>query len=159
MGNKLPSVASVTLNLTNGSTITLPRAGIIPDLFVSQEGVIFRLIRESVYPQGKQMVLKYRKNSLMVKHLVADAWMPGWEETKNFHDRARIEAIDGDESNVRADNLRVTTSPSRGRPRDSKVYRLIRAAAAYHQVPNEKMIAEELDLTPSEVLAAVKTYG
>lgn len=157
MVKNLPSLRSLTLHQVVGEDLELRRAGVIPDVFVSKNGDCFQLVPLTRHLQGKNKVLKYRKTTLPVKYLVADAWNPGWDV--GIEDEAHIVPVNGDHSDCSVTNLKVTTMAMRGAPRNSRLYKKLKAVAIYSQHPDAALIAEELGLSPAEVLAAVKQYG
>ena len=154
---KLLPLKSITLHPFDGEPIEVRRAGAIPDLFLSNKGHIYHLSQVNAHLQGRALAIKYRKTTLMVKHLVADAWIPGWDD--GVDGDVHLNLLDGNQENLAVENLSVTTMPQRGRPRDSKLYLRLKAAAIYASCQDVALIAEELGLTQREVLAAVKAFG
>lgn len=147
-------VMEIAMKMADGSAVTLRRCGLLPDVFSSKSGKIYHLSSLTLYRQGNHRIIKYLRSSLMARHLVADAWLPGWES-----EGARLVPIDGDDRNISADNLAVKEEPGRGRPRDNAVYRRLLAVDIFRACQDLELTAEETGMTPAQLKAAIKAFA
>lgn len=136
----------------------LRRSGAIPDLYTTEDGEIFRITR---MPTTRNGSIRYGNTSLSGRILVADAWLPGWEE-----DHTTLKVIDGDLTNLSVQNLKPSKG-GRGRPagsqirKQAQVYQLvvsIVAAGNNNLKEAMKLVANELKLSPLTVQAAVLQF-
>lgn len=146
-----PEPTEVTVSYSDGRSITLKRCGVLPDLFASRNGDIFHCEKLHLTEHQGNAIARYRNTSVAVRHLVADAWRPGWERqfrTVVLEDRnAPLDCS--------LDNLIFSSDTRRGRPRSTKMQDEIMLARAAAQCGNLQVAADEFDATEQEVIAAV----
>ncbi len=138
--------------IEDGQEVLYRRCGHLPDLFASRSGSILKLENLSPVKQGAYTVIRYRSNSVSLRTLVADAWLPGWRERGDS-----LQAVDGDRNNVAPENLQPV-SGVRGRPASLVLYRMAEIFQAYRLFPNLKEVADEFGVTIDEVLEAIRFF-
>jgi hypothetical protein len=132
----------------------MKRCGLIPDLFADENGRVFVLRELKQVMMADHPVVKYRGNSLMVRHLILDAWRPGWDQ-----EDVTIVPKDGNPYNNSVSNLE-TILKGRGRPRNSKLIKQLLAVELVQAMEgNIEATAEELDVSPLFVEQAVETWA
>lgn len=143
-------ILSITMAMEDGSTVEARRCGLLPDVFATRDGRIIEFSERKTTPNNGHLMVKYRKSTLMARHLVADAWHTGWDTDFNS-----IGHLDGNKKNVHADNLVFGKETERGRPRSHRIYKELQALELYRVVQDIDAIADTVDLPPSVVAAVV----
>lgn len=133
---------------------TLKRCGLIPEVFADEKGRIFVLRELNQVMMAGHPVVKYRGNSLMVRHLVMDAWNPGWDQ-----EDVLVTTKNGNPHDNSVANLEVSTK-GRGRPRANKLIKQLLAVELIQALEgNVEATAEELDVSPLFVENAIKMWA
>lgn len=146
-----PEPTEVTVTYSDGRSVTLKRCGVLPDLFASREGDVFVVDNLHLTEHQGNAIARYRNTSVAVRHLVADAWRPGWER------KFRTVVLEDRDSplDCSLDNLIFSADTRRGRPRSMKMINEIMLARSAAQCGNVQVAADEFDSTDQEVIAAV----
>lgn len=147
-------IAELRFTTYDGEEHVFRRCGYYFDLFADPKGRIVRLAEpiRRVINDGT-VAMTYDTHSLSVKHLVADAWIPSWEDSS-----PHLECIDGDEKNTAAANLRPSRSRKRGRARDNYPLRCFKGMDLALHTRNLNIGAAEAGITVEELLYAFARY-
>lgn len=138
----------------DGTERELRRCGMLPDLFSDRDGNLYRLSRVRPSTLGGHPVIKYRGNSVMVRHLVMDAWHPGWEEEGSL-----VAPINGNEFETGFDNLEIVDK-GRGRPRSNMAMKQLMAVELIQMTQGDiEAVCEELSVPPLFVEKAIKAWA
>ena len=147
----LSEPSEVAITFTDGRTVRLRRCGVFPDMFASRDGDIYNLALLPAVNHQDNAVIRHRNTSMAVRHLVADAWKPGWEE--NFR---TVVLNDRDNPlDCSIDNLVFSQETHRGRPRSTSLQDEILLARVAILCQDILIAADEAMATPEEVLSAV----
>lgn len=146
-------VVKLEMTRADGAIIEFRRSGYLPDVFVCPEGRIFRLQLLPLNNHGGAHCIKYESSSFMAHHVVADAYMPGWDADHPF-----LEHIDGNRQNNHPSNLRPSRDPRRGRPRSSKLLDTFRALTILLHTRDLRVTTEETGFSEEEMLVAMHEY-
>lgn len=140
----LPVTIAVTY--PDGTTKELRRAGLLPDIFASAEGELFRFEQTNLYNHCGWPHFRYNGTLINAKYAVADAWIPDWES-----EGKQITVADGDKSNLAVENLAILAEQGKGPPRTSRVYTRLKILQLLELTPDVEDIAEALDVPVSIV--------
>lgn len=147
-------VVSMKLTYLDGKEVELRRCGLIYDLFASEDGKLYQLRRPKVSYINGQPTVRYWKNNIMAKHMILDAWRPGWEA-----DGDMVKCIDGDNQNLHVENLEVVEK-SKGRPRSNHMIKQLTAVEMLMATEGDfAAVAAELDATVLYVETAVRMWA
>lgn len=147
-------IAEMRFTTYTGEEHVFRRCGYYPDLFSDPKGRIVRISEPSrrMINDGT-VAITYDSHTVSVKHLVADAWIPSWEDSS-----PHLECIDGDEKNTAASNLRPSDSKKRGRTRDNYPLRCFKAMDLALHTRNLNIGAAEAGITVEELVYAFVKY-
>lgn len=139
-------ILEITLLTAGGETIKARRCGLDLHNFATEDGTIYQLRQPKVINLNGHPAVKNGPATLMARHLVADAYFPGWDAEYN-----KVVSIDGNLFNLHKDNLAFQKARGQGRPRMSMAHltNVIRDLSTVTQ--DVDMIAEELDVPKSVV--------
>jgi hypothetical protein len=147
-------VTSLRAHYLNSGERELKRCGMLPELFADEKGRIFVLKQLKTVMMADHPAVKYRGNTLMVRHLVMDAWQPGWD-----NEGVLIIPKNGDPEDTSPTNLEVATK-GRGRPRNNKILKQLVAVEMLQVLAGDvETTAEELNVSPLFVEQAVRTWA
>ena len=135
-----------------GNSIQLRRCGALPDLFAAEDGRIYKFSLQKEVSAGNGTAVRYKATTLSVRCLVADAWLPDWDQ-----DCTGLEHIDGDRTNSRASNLRPTKG-FRGRPPGSELRRQALLYQSFLALPDLSAVADAFGVTRKIVAEAVRVF-
>lgn len=147
-------MAEIKFTTYDGKEVIFRRCGYYFDLFADVDGRVIR-----IQEPNRRMIndgtaaISYDGATLTVKHLVADAWIPAWEE-KSPH----LDCVDGNEKNTAANNLRPSTSKKKGAKRDNLPLRVFKAMELALHCRNVKLAALESGLTVEDVVFGFCRY-
>lgn len=147
-------VTSLQARYLHSGDRELKRCGMLPELFADEKGNIFQLKQLKQVMMADNPAVKYRGNTLMVRHLVMDAWQPGWD-----NDGVYLQPKNGDPEDASVANLEILTK-GRGRPRNNKITRQLIAVELVQALGGDiQQTAEELSVSPLFVEQAIRTWA
>ena len=133
-------VTSCTLTLADGTQVQLQRSGLYPNVFAGRNGSVFEINELHQFIQSGSASVRTANRTTPVKYLVADAWLPDWED--NGETIAQID--DEDPFDVRAENLQPSPRRGRGRPRGGAVFQELQTVEVSRILGDIAAAAEEL---------------
>ena len=139
----------------SGKTMHLRRCGAIPDLFCDENGRIFRLQEPARQSVNGYPAIRYEGCNIMLRHLVADAFMPGWDEDRN----AQVRVKDANPDNCEVSNPEIVSERGRGRPRDNAIIRQLRCCQLVVYTHNIDLVMEELKMTRDQCIEACAKWA
>jgi len=141
-----PEPVTITITYADGTTKELRRAGLLPDVFASEDGYLYDFKEKTLYMHGGWPHFRYNGTLINAKYAVADAWIPDWECQGK-----QIVVADGNKWNVAAENLAIVSEAGKGPPRTSAVYTRLKVLQLLKITSDLADIAEALDIPVSTV--------
>lgn len=136
-------IKTIQVTREDGTQEEYRRCDPFPFTFASEKGDILQAELQQPFLHGRTCSVRLHSRTIAVKHLVADAWMPGWEEhgqTIELHDAT-------DPFECGKDNLMIVENRGRGRPRGGQIYDELTAVDVALTVGSLEVAAEELGTT------------
>jgi hypothetical protein len=124
----------------------------LPDLYASDRGGIILLSDLRVFSVSGSPCVKYKGTNISARSLVADAWIPKWDQQG-----PQLESLDGDRMNLHAANLRPT-SGMRGRPPGGRLRFLAMVFQTFVRLRSVTGTAEALGIPEGDVRSAVALF-
>jgi hypothetical protein len=137
----------------DGKTTRFRRCGPIPDLFADENGTVLRVHKIKQTLVSSHPSVKYRNSSVMTRTLVADAWMPSWNE----NGCTTLRAKDGNNSNCALENLDLVVN-GRGRPAGGALRRMAQIYQCWLLTKDMLLVAAEFDTSSEAVRQAVAYF-
>lgn len=149
-----PRKLEMTVTYADGRKVVFRRCGLLPDVFASEEGELVTFREVNLHKVSGRPVVRYGNTTLMARHLIADAWTPGWDQ-----EYQSVSPRDGNQWNLSVENQQLEKD-LKGRPRDSSVYRALLAVELMIATSGDlKAVKEELGMTTNEVDDAIARYA
>jgi hypothetical protein len=141
-------VVGLTAHLSDGTSVELRRVPYILDTFICRQGHALRLHSLTQRLNNGRRSTRYGTYSLMTANLMADTYLPGWEDYAN----AALRFLDGSPMNCSLENLQPYAKKKRiGRPPNNIFKRSFEALAILEATLDFKLACAETR-TPREML-------
>ncbi len=141
-------VVSLTAHLSDGTSVELRRVPYILDTFISRQAHVLRVHSLVQRLNNGRRSTRYGSYSLMTANIMADTYLPGWEDYAN----AALKFLDGSPMNCNFENLQPYARKRRlGRPTTNIFKRSFEALAILEATLDLKLACAETK-TPREML-------